>query len=37
MSRLVVYKSGDFALGDFDHENKRDGTVRYQSSKGKLY
>lgn len=32
--KLVVYKNGDFAIGEFDDENKRQGVVVYQSTKG---
>lgn len=32
--KLVVYKNGDFALGEFDANLKRDGKVTYQSTRG---
>ena len=32
--KLVVYKNGDFAVGEFDRKNKRDGKVTYQSTRG---
>lgn len=32
--KLVVYRNGDFAFGDLDRENRRQGFVRYQSSRG---
>ena len=34
--KLIVYRSGDFAFGDFDETNLRDGQVIYQSTKGSL-
>lgn len=33
--KLVVYKNGDFALGEFTDDNVRAGAVQYQSLKGR--
>lgn len=32
--KLVIYKNGDFALGEFDDDLKRQGRAKYQSTKG---
>ena len=32
---MIVYKNGDFAIGDFSGDLKRNGFVEYQSTNGR--